>query len=100
MRTLTEEEKQNILDAGKFGFGKSKLAAILDMPKYEIRKALDDPESEISQTFTRGREISLLEICQALEKEAKKGDRKAAETLLEIKKHIIERHAIDEYFGD
>jgi len=100
MKNLTKKEKQNVLDAGKFGFDKNKLAAILNMQKSEVSKALNDPESEVSQIFSRGREISLLEVCQGLEKKAKEGDRKAAETLLEVKKHIIERHAIDEYFGD
>lgn len=100
MIELDETQKQNLLDAGKFGFSKNKLAAILNMPKNEVKKALDDPNSEISKFFIRGREISLLNVCQSLEKMALDGNRKAAETLLEYKKHIIERHAIDDYFGE
>lgn len=100
MRTLTIEEQKNLLDAGKFGFGKNKLAAILDMPKNEVDKALNDPESEISRTYKQGKEISLLEVCQALEKKALEGDSKAAERLIEVKNHIISRHAIDEFLGD
>jgi len=100
MRTLTDEERKNVIDAGKFGFSKNKLAAILAMPKSEVNKALDDPESEISRIYKQGKEISLLEVCQALEKKALEGDSKAAERLIEVKNDIIERHAIDEYFGE
>jgi len=100
MTQLTEAQKELITDAGKAELGYIDLALIIDLPKNEVKQALEDPDSEIYKLYRKGKVLSLVEICSTLEKKAKEGNRLAAETLLTYRKEIRDRAAIDEYFGN
>ena len=99
MKNLSEQQKEMITDAGKAELSYSDVALITDLPKNEVKQALDDPDSEIYKLYRKGKVLSLVEICNTLEKKAKEGNRLAAETFLTYRKEIRDRAAIDEFLG-
>lgn len=97
---LNEEQRQIVIDGSKYRFNAAKIAVLLKMPFKVVNDALNDRTSEIYALHAYGRASFLLETCRELEKKSNAGDRQATKELLRTTDKIIERQAIDEYFGD
>jgi len=97
--SLTEEQKQMCIDAGKYGFDAKKLSALIILSDQEVKDALYDPSSEIYKFYSQGKALFMVEPFKALEREANKGNAKAAKALMELKKELIVQQMTDEFLG-
>ena len=96
---LTEEQKQHCIDAGKFGIDSKRLATLLILPVQEVKDALKDPESDICKYYSKGKVEFMIEPLKALEREASKGNVKAARALVELKKELEIQQMTDDFLG-
>lgn len=96
---LADEQKQHCIDAGKYGFDAKKLSALLMLPENEVKDSLNDSSSEIFKHYKHGKAVFMVEPFKALEREASKGNFKAAKALIELKKELEVQQMTDEFLG-
>ena len=77
-RTLTEEQKEAILNFGAFDYGVDKMASILGWDSGEVKQLISS-ESEFSRLFQKGRDMAEYAIDTKLWNMALSGDTKAFE---------------------
>ena len=85
--SLTEDQKNLIVDAGAFNYDAKRIANITELPESEIEAELKNPNSEISLLYEKGLFRADYVIDQKLFELAQRGDIKALEKL-ELRKKL------------
>lgn len=96
---LTDEQKQYCIDAGKYGFDAKKLSGLILLSDTEVKDALNNPSSEICKYYTKGKAEFMIEPFKALERDASKGNIKAAKALMELKNKLEVDQMADDFLG-
>jgi hypothetical protein len=96
---LNDEQKQYCIDAGKFGFDAKKLSGLLLLSAQEVKDALNEPSDEICKYYSKGKAEFMIEPFKALEREANKGNVKAAKALMELRKELTVQQMTDDFLG-
>jgi hypothetical protein len=96
---LTDEQKQICIDAGKFGFDAKQLSGLLQLTVQEVKSNLEDPLSEVYKLYFYGQSIFMLEPFRELERQANKGNVKAAKALMELKNKHVFQQKLDKFRG-
>ena len=80
-RTLSEKEKELILNFGALEYDARRCAAILGWKEKEFQKGLDDAKSEVHRLYESGKIKAEYVIDLKLFEQAQQGDLKALEEL-------------------
>jgi hypothetical protein len=96
---LNDEQKENCISAGKYGFDAKKVAALLMLTVQEVNNALNDPSSEICKHYEHGKAVFMFDPFLTLEKKAIAGDRHAAKDLMKLRRDLIVDQMTDEFLG-
>lgn len=97
---LTESQKELVVNAGELSLSTETLAYQIKVDENELKKEFRDPRSEVSKHYKIGQELHLSDVYLAIKTQALKGDPKAAEMVIKLKKEHAYQQTNRNLFGD
>jgi hypothetical protein len=97
--TLNEDQKKIVVNAGEIDLSSEALAYKLGLNETEVKRELQNRNSEIKKLFDIGQEFHMVDVFNAMKELAIKGDIAAAEMMIKIKNEHNYQKTARKLFG-